>query len=284
MISGGDHETSEQRLIDLADARRRAAPDRAARGQACSYSGRDRGDELFILTNADGAIDFKIVTAPLATPERANWRDLVPHRPGAYILDIELYAGHLVRLERANALPSIVIRDLATQAEEHAIAFDETAYSLDTIGGYEFDTTTLRFIYSSMTTPSEVYDYDMATRQRDLRKRQEIPSGHDPADYVTTRIMATAHDGAEVPVSILHRRDLVLDGTCAAAALRLRLLRHGDAGLVLGQPPVAGRSRLRLCHRPYPRRHRQGLGAGISTASARRRPTRSTISSPRAAR
>ena len=69
----------------------------------------------------------------------------------------------MVRLERANALPAIVIRDLAT-GEEHAIAFDEAAYSLDTMGGYEFDTTNLRFSYSSMTTPSEVYDYDMATR------------------------------------------------------------------------------------------------------------------------
>ena len=78
------------------------------------YSVADRGDELFILTNADGAIDFSIATAPLATPDRAHWRELIPHRPGVYILVIELYAGHLVRLERANALPSIVIRDLAT--------------------------------------------------------------------------------------------------------------------------------------------------------------------------
>ena len=90
--------------------------------------------------------------------------------------------------------------------EEHAIAFDEAAYSLDTMGGYEFETTNLRFSYSSMTTPSEVYDYDMASRSRILRKRQEIPSGHNPADYVTTRIMATSHDGAQVPVSILHRQ------------------------------------------------------------------------------
>ena len=96
----------------------------------------------------------------------------------------------MVRLERANALPSIVIRDL-NSGDEHAIAFDEAAYSLDTMGGYEFDTTNLRFSYSSMTTPSEVYDYDMAKRTRTLRKRQEIPSGHNPADYVTTRIMAT---------------------------------------------------------------------------------------------
>jgi oligopeptidase B len=210
VIAGGDHETSEQRLIDLKDP---DAPPRliAARETGVQYSIADRGDELFILTNADGAIDFKIVTAPLASPARVNWRDLIAYRAGVYVLDHDLYAGHLVRLERANALPSIIIRDLAN-GEEHAIAFDEAAYSLDSMGSYEFDTTNLRFAYSSMTTPSEVYDYDMAKRTRILRKRQEIPSGHNPADYVTTRIMATSDDGAEVPISLLHRRDFQRDG------------------------------------------------------------------------
>ncbi|MDP3239008.1 MAG: S9 family peptidase, partial [Reyranella sp.] len=198
VVSGGDHDTTEQWLIDLSspDATPRLV---APREKGVRYSVADRGDELFFLTNEGDAIDFRVATAPLAAPGRANWRELVPHRPGTYILDIELFAGHLARLERANALPSIVIRELAT-GEEHAIAFDETAYALDMVGGYEFDTTTLRFVYSSMTTPSEVYDYDMATRERTLRKRQVIPSGHDPADYVTTRITATAHDGAEVRV------------------------------------------------------------------------------------
>ena len=112
-------------------------------------------------------------------PERANWRDLIPHRAGVYVIDIELYSGHLVRLERANALPAIVIRDLAT-GEEHAIAFDEAAYSLDTMGGYEFDTTNLRFSYSSMTTPSEVYDYDMASRTRTLAQAAGNPLRPQP--------------------------------------------------------------------------------------------------------
>ena len=266
VIAGGDHETSEQRLIDLADPD--ALPRLVAKRQdGVQYSIADRGDELFILTNANGAIDFKIVTAPLSAPEPANWRDLIPHREGIYIIDIDLYSGHLVRLERANALPAIIIRDLKT-GDEHAIAFDETAYSLDTIGGYEFDTTNLRFSYSSMTTPSEVYDYDMASRTRQLRKRQEIPSGHDPAHYVTTRIMATAQDGARGagldPASPRSQARRIR----TALALRLRLLWHGDAGVVLRQPAVAGRPRLRLRHRAYPRRHRQGLGL-VSRRQAR---------------
>ncbi|MFO1110601.1 MAG: S9 family peptidase [Bradyrhizobium sp.] len=242
VIAGGDHETSEQRLIDLADP---DAPPRliAARQEGVQYSANDRGDELYILTNADGAIDFKVVTAPLASPGRESWRDLIPYREGIYVLDVELYAHHMVRLERAHALPTIVIRDFRT-GEEHAIAFDEAAYSLETMGGYEFDTTNLRFSYSSMTTPSEVYDYDMAKRTRVLRKRQEIPSGHDPADYVTTRIMATSHDGAEVPVSILHRKTLARDG-------RAPLLLYGYGSYGHAMPASFNANRLSLVDRGF---------------------------------
>jgi oligopeptidase B len=242
VIGGGDHDTSEQSLVDLADMNampRLIAP----REKGMRYSVDDRGDELFILTNEGGAIDFRIATAPLATPDRPHWRELVPHRPGVYVLNVQLYANHLVRLERANALPSIVIRDLRT-AEEHTIAFDEAAYSLDSIGGYEFDTTTTRFAYSSMTTPSEVYDYDMETRQRTLRKRQQIPSGHDPAAYVTTRIFAKAQDGAEVPVSILHRRDLVKDG-------KAPLLLYGYGSYGMSMPASFAANRLSLVDRGF---------------------------------
>jgi oligopeptidase B len=242
VIAGGDHETSEQQLIDL------ATPDKpprlvAKREDGVQYSLADRGNDLFLLTNADGAIDFKIVTAPLAAPQRVNWTDLIPYREGVYVLDMDLTSGHLVRLERANALPSIVIRDLSSK-DEHAIAFDEAAYSLDTMGGYEFDTTTLRFAYSSMTTPSEVYDYDMATRERSLRKRQEIPSGHNPADYVTTRIMAKADDGADVPVSILHRKDLAHNG-------KAPLLLYGYGSYGMAMPASFSANRLSLVDRGF---------------------------------
>jgi oligopeptidase B len=242
VINGGDHETSEQRLVDLADP---LSPPRliASREKGVQYSVGDRGEELFILTNADNAIDFKIVTAPLRSPGRANWRELIPYREGIYVIDFELYSGHLVRLERANALPAIVIRDLAS-GDEHAIAFEETAYSLDTMGGYEFETTNLRFSYSSMTTPSEVYDYDMKSRTRVLRKRQEIPSGHDPADYVTSRLMATSHDGAQVPVSILHRRDLKRDGSAP-----LLLYGYGSYGMAI--PASFSANRLSLVDRGF---------------------------------
>lgn len=205
VVSMSDHDASEAWLIDLSDA---TAPARlvSPRERKLRYEVADHGDTLFIRTNADGAEDFKIVAAPLAAPDRPNWRDLAPHRQGRMIVAVAAFARHLVWLERENGLPRIVVREIATGAE-HAIAFAEEAYSLRMERGLEFDTDVLRFVYSSMTTPQETYDYDMRTRARTLRKRQDIPSGHDPALYVTRRIYATTADGAEVPISILARAD-----------------------------------------------------------------------------
>jgi oligopeptidase B len=242
VIAGGDHETSECQLLDLfdPDATPRVV---AARETGIRYSVEDRGDELFILTNADSAIDYKIAVAPLDKSARNNWRDLVPYRDGIYVINVTLFQNYLVRTERSNALPSIVIRDLH-DGSEHAIAFDEAAYSLGTIDGYEFDTSTLRFSYSSMRTPSEIFDYDMASRARTLRKRQEIPSGHDPARYVTSRITATAKDGAEIPISLLHLKDLPRDGSAP-------LLLYGYGSYGISMPAAFSTNRLSLVDRGF---------------------------------
>lgn len=207
-----DHETSETWLID--QSRPGAAPALVAPRVTAEIYGLDHGggDDFVVLTNSGGAEDFRLVTAPLAAPGRDHWRDLVAHRPGCLILSHTAFRHHIVRLEREGGLPRIVVRRIADGAE-HAIAFDEEAYSLGQSDGYEADTTTLRFTYSSMTTPARVYDYDMEARTRVLRKEQEVPSGHDPALYVTRRLQAVAADGERVPVSVLHRRDTPLDGS-----------------------------------------------------------------------
>jgi oligopeptidase B len=211
-----DHETSEVHLIPADDPT--AAPVCVApRETATEYSVEDDGGaQLVILTNAERSEDFRIVTAPvadtLAGKGRGVWHDLVPHKPGRLILSHTLYAKHMVRLEREDGLPRIVVRRLA-DGLEHAIAFDEEAYALGMADGYEFNTNRIRFTYSSMTTPSQVFDYDMETRARTLRKTQDVPSGHDPKDYVTRRIHAPAADGETVPVTLLYRADTPLDGS-----------------------------------------------------------------------
>ena len=212
LIDAHDHaDTSEVRLID---AHNPEAPPRliAERRTGVTYNVADHGDRLVIRTNADGAVDFKIAAAPLANPAPSTWRELVPHRSGHLIRSMILFQYYLVRLERENALPRIVVRALADDTE-HEISFDEEAYELYLVPGYEFATNNLRFSYSSPTTPQRVYDYDMATRERTLRKEQEIPSGHDPSKYVCRRVLAPSHDGVKVPVTILHAKDTPIDGT-----------------------------------------------------------------------
>ncbi|WP_312943474.1 S9 family peptidase [Agrobacterium sp.] len=206
-----DHETSEYRLLSTADLT--AEPVIVAkREEGVEYSMTEGGDVFYILTNDGDAKDFKIMEAPVTAPGKENWKEVVPHEPGRLILSHLAHARHLLWLERRDGLPRIVIRDRAT-GEEHAIAFAEEAYSLGLQGAAEYDTDTIRFSYSSMTTPSQLFDYNMVTRERVLLKTQEVPSGHTIDDYVTRRVMATSHDGALVPVSLLYHKDTKLDGS-----------------------------------------------------------------------
>ncbi len=242
IIDAHDHQTNEVRLID---ARRPDAPMVlvSVRRHGHEYSVDHHGDELIVMTNSGGAEDFRICTAPISSPHEANWRELVPHKPGCLIIDVVAFGGHLARLEREGGLPRIVIRRFADGAE-HAIAFDEEAYSLGMSSGYEYDTTALRFTYSSMTTPAQVFDYDMETRARILRKTQEVPSGHNIADYVTRRIEAPAADGETVPISILYHKDTPLDGTAP-----LFLYGYGSYGISI--PASFSTTRLSLVDRGF---------------------------------
>ena len=228
LIDVHDHQTSEAYLIDAESplvAPRLINPRRFGHEYGVEHHSGGDGDRLVITTNSGGAEDFRIVTAPVAEPGEAHWRELVPHKPGRLIIEAVAFKDFLVRLEREDSLPRIVIRAWA-DGTEHAIAFDEDAYSLGMSAGYEYETTTLRFTYSSMTTPAEVYDYDMTKRTRSLRKRQEVPSGHDVAAYVTRRVLAPAKDGELVPVSLLYRKDTPLDGSAP-----LLLYGYGSYGI-----------------------------------------------------
>ncbi|WP_159590316.1 S9 family peptidase [Chelativorans xinjiangense] len=250
-ISVHDHETTEYRILPADDPR--AAPRVvAAREMGMQYDMEPAGEEFFILTNADGAKDFKIMTAPAADPSRANWREVVAHEPGRLILSILAFRHYLVRLERKDSLPRIVVRERES-GDEHVIDFDEEAYSLGLDGSLEYDTETFRFTYSSMTTPAQEFDYDMRTRRRTLLKTQEVPSGHNPEDYVTRRLMAVAPDGELVPISLVHRRGLELDGTAPCllygygaygitipAAFRTNCLSLVDRGFVYAIAHVRG--------------------------------------------
>ena len=243
VITARDHAlTSEMRIIPS------AAPTEdptviAAREIGVDYSLGDDGERFLIRTNADGAEDFKIVEAPVATPGREHWRDVISHQPGRMIRRHLLFKNFLVCLERENALPRIVVRSLSRD-ESYDIEFDEEAYDLGVSQGYEYDTTTLRFVYSSLTTPQRTFDFDMATRDRVLRKEQEIPSGHDPDDYIAHRFNATGHDGVDIPVSVLRRRDSTVDG-------KAPLLLYGYGSYGMSIPAAFSPNRFSLVDRGF---------------------------------
>jgi oligopeptidase B len=246
-ISVQDHETSEAWLIDLEDPDARpvlvAPREPAMRYMVEHHPDFGGGPALIIRTNASDAEDFKIAWTPLATTGRAHWRDVVPHRSGVFILSFLVLRDWLVRLEREDGLTRIVVHRIEN-AEEHVITFAEEAYSLSLHEGFEFESDILRFSYSSMTTPSEVWDYDLATRTRALRKRQEIPSGHDPAAYVTRRVLAPVSDGETVPVSLLYSKTTPLDGTAP-------MFVHGYGAYGMAMPAAFNSNRLSLVDRGF---------------------------------
>ena len=237
-----NHDSAEIHLVDLSEPER--APICVSERQpGIRYELDNSRDSLFILTNVDGAEDFKIVEAPVADPRRANWRDVVPHRPGRMIITVQALRQHLIRLEREDGLPRIVIRHIAS-GREHAISFDEEAYSLWLHDLAEADSDGFRFTYSSMTTPEQVFDYDAGTDTRTLRKQREIPSGYDPELYVTRRVFATASDGAQVPISLLHAKSTAIDGTAP-------LLLYGYGAYGHATPASFSANRLSLVDRGF---------------------------------
>jgi len=225
-ISVGDQVTTETWAFP-ADATDPAPTLIAARETGVEYHVEHWGDEFVISTNQGNAVDFKIVTAPIAAPDKDNWTELVAHQPGALILGMDVLQDYLVRTVRIDGLPRAIIRNRATGAESE-IAFDEAAYDLSTETGYEYDTSEIRLNYSSPTTPAQVFDYDLITGERVLRKEQEVPSGHNPGDYVAERIMASARDGQTVPVTILRHKDTPVDGSAP-----MLLYGYGSYGITI---------------------------------------------------
>ena len=168
-------------------------------------------DRFVILSNADGCMDFKLSVTDVSVPGREHWTDFQPYLPGRMIHTFEVFRDWIMYLAVENALPAIYL--CAGDGNVSELVFDEEAYSLGLDAGLEYAVDTFRFNYSSPTTPWQTWQYDCTSGDRELLKTQNIPSGHEPEDYVTRRINAVSHDGAEVPVTLLHRRDTAIDGS-----------------------------------------------------------------------
>jgi oligopeptidase B len=190
----------------------------------------DWGGYFFIRSNSGGRT-FRLASAPVADPQRAKWRELVPNRPEVMLAGLDVFRSHIVLTEREGGLPYLRVVDLSVEAPDalsasHRIEFTEPAYNASLGNNPEFDASFVRYQYESFVTPRSVFDYDVKTRERVLRKQQPVLGGYDAAQYVSERLHAAVEDGTRVPVSLVYRRGTPLDGTAP-----LLLYGYGSYGM-----------------------------------------------------
>jgi oligopeptidase B len=183
-----------------------------------------RGDLFYIRTNK-GAKNFRVVTAPVSDPSEANWKEFVAHRPAVKVEDVSLFADHAVLSEWENGLQQIEVVNLKTN-NRNRIEFPEPVYSAELGPNREFNTAVLRYTYNSLVTPNSTFDYEMNTGKSTLLKQQEVPGGFDRANYKAERAFATASDGTKIPMSIVYRKGVKLDGSAP-----LLLYGYGSYGI-----------------------------------------------------
>ena len=212
--------TTELRLIDATKPDSEAKV-LAPRHEGLRYSVAHHGDWLYIVTNDSDdqngkhnhdAINYKLVRAPIASPTREHWEDVIPHRDQVQVVDVDTFANHLVLTEREGGLAHLRVIDLNEPASDYRVALDEPAYDLSGQNNPEFETNQFRFGYSSLVTPSSTFQVNLDTGERTLLKQKPVKGGYDQDAYVSKRVTATATDGTLIPMSIVHRKDLVLDG------------------------------------------------------------------------
>ncbi len=214
LISAHDHITSEIHTIDAHNPNE-SARCFSKRQTGIEYEISEHNGVFYIVTNKDGAEDYKIMQSDLLQSDQAHWQEAYTPPEGVLLSSIYVFKDFLIRSERTEGLPRITVVHFNNNSfgEEHSLELNEEAYELYIINGYEFDTHTLRFSYTSMTTPTQIFDYDMPTRQRELKKQQEVPSGHQADAYTTRRLFAKTVDNESVPISLLYKNTTPLDGT-----------------------------------------------------------------------
>jgi oligopeptidase B len=182
----------------------------APRVQDQEYEVYHHGDQFLIRTNDKGR-NFRLISAPIASADRENWKEVIPHRPEVMLNDVDVFQEFYVLSEREKGLPQFRVIDFAS-GKQQLVEFPEPTYSAHAAQNKEYKTTKYRYNYQSMVTPSSVYDYDVKTNKSELLKRFEVP-GYDQAKYRSERLFATASDGTKVPISIVYRSDFKRDGS-----------------------------------------------------------------------
>ena len=246
VIESGSHTTSQGWLVP-ADAPETAPRLIAPRRDGIEYYADHRFGQLYIRANDSGR-NFRLVTAPVETPGTEHWQELIAHRPEVMLEDVSLFSTFAVASERRGGLEHLRLLSFADQGNaftrEEEISFPEPVYSVGLSSNRMFETDRLRYAYQSLVTPASVYEYELATGASTLLKQQEVPGGFDRTLYASERLMATAPDGVEVPVSLIYRRDKRAPGTEP-----LHVYGYGSYGYSL--PLGFGSNRLSLLDRGF---------------------------------
>ena len=197
----------------------------AERREGIEYDIEHRDGTFHIHTNAGGATNFKWMTCRPEATGATHWKDFETPNPEVFTEGITVFRNHAVVSERVSGVPQLRVHDFA-ESTDHRITFPEPSYNAALGDNPEFDTDTVRFTYTSLVTPSSVFDYDLNTRERKLLKQTAVPGGFEASHYVSERVEATSHDGVKVPMSIVYRKGLKKDGTAP-----LFLYSYGSYGL-----------------------------------------------------
>ena len=201
----------------------------------------DYRDNLFYIRTNKGAKNFRIVTAPVSDPSEKNWKEFIAHKPEVKIEGISLFADHAVLSEWEGGLQQLEVLNFKTN-KRNRITFPEPVYSAGLSANREYNTSVVRYAYNSMVTPNSTFDYDMNTGKSTLLKQQEVPGGFDRANYQSERVFATASDGTKIPMSMVYRKGVKMDGSAP-----LLLYGYGSYGASI--PPTFSSSRLSLLDR-----------------------------------
>ncbi|HEV8266840.1 MAG TPA: S9 family peptidase [Thermoanaerobaculia bacterium] len=233
VLAAGSHTASEWRILPAdrpEDELRLVAP----RRDEHEYDLDHRAGFLYIRTNDRGR-NFRLVTTPVESPGEASWKELIPHRPDVLLEGVDLFERYLVAFEREGGLPRLVVHDLDAAAARK-IEFPEPVYEVSPGENRVFSATSYRYRYESLVTPPSIFDFDMVTGVSTLRKRTPVPGGFDSDRYASERLWATAKDGARIPISIVHRKDVARDGRAP-----MLLLGYGAYGYSLPDSFVTSR-------------------------------------------
>ncbi|GAB5566022.1 MAG: oligopeptidase B [Winogradskyella sp.] len=207
------------------------------------YSVDHYGDHFYIRTNADGAENYKLVKTPIDNTSMDNWEDVIAHRDDAFFQGFELFKNHLVISERKDGLRTLRVKKW-DGSDDHYIEFNDPAYAAYMSANLDFDTELFRYYYTSLTTPGTTYDYNMSTKEQKQLKQVEVVGDFDPGNYESKRFFVSARDGAQVPVSLVHKRGLTLNENTP-----LLLYAYGSYGSSMD--PTFNISRLSLLDRGF---------------------------------